>query len=137
MKTTYEAVDEVYARLQGSTLKAAINGNVYKYEERPINSVKEDVVINALAIDNAQLQYGVLNVNVIVPDKEVQITEGVKQFVGQFSRLRQLAGIAATLLTDFWSGNYHFDIQQQVNGFDEESKQHYVNFRIDYYSINV
>lgn len=138
MKTTYAAIDELYNYIVNvnPALKNAINGQIYKYE-RPIDSVKEDVVINALPIDNEQLQYGILNLNIFVKDIQQTINGKVNWFLNE-EKIQQLAEIAQGMfVNDLWIGQYSFTIQQIVPGDDEEANVGIANFRIEYRSINV
>jgi hypothetical protein len=56
----------LYDVLNGSNLKTTINGLIYK-GERPLNSIKEDVVIAPIVISGSDKQIGVCNVNIYVP----------------------------------------------------------------------
>lgn len=66
MITTFEQSTELYKIINGSQLKTEINGGIYK-EVRPTDSNLEDIVINAILIDNELVQTGVGNVNIHVP----------------------------------------------------------------------
>jgi len=66
MRTTAEMTQILYNVLNASTLKTTVNGLIYK-GERPINSVKEDVVIAPITVSGSDKQIGVANVNIYVP----------------------------------------------------------------------
>lgn len=135
MTTTLDAVDIVWKRLNESPIKAAITGGIYK--KRPLNSSLEDVVINSLPISALQLQEGLVNVNIHVPN--LVITNGTVQDPTQpnHARLKALATIAALSLNDVWIDDVHFTIQQQTVFEEPEINEHYVNFRLLFYAVNI
>ncbi len=136
MKTTLDLVDLVYEVLKTSSLKSSITGKVYEYQ-RPVNSNVEDVVINSLPITNDQLQEAIVNVNVFVPNLEVEETGDISRQVPNITRLKTLAGLAVQNLTDGISGDYTWDVQQQTLMEDDESKQHFINIRIQFFVSNI
>jgi len=134
MKTTLELVDILWQYLTGSPLKAAISGGVYKHI-RPVNSNKEDVVINALPNVNGDLQQSLCNVNVFVPNKTQNLNGIQDNSQPDGERLRALADMAVTALSDQWGEDYNFDVQQSVLIRDDTSQSWYYNIRINFYSI--
>ena len=132
MKTTLDVVDILYNRLLVGGI-VSVSGGIYK-QTRPIGSTVEDVVVNSLPITNTQLQQCIANVNVFVPDKKVTVN-GIGDNMADTARLNTLAKIIINLLDDVWTDDYHFWVQQQTLLNDEESKQHYLNIRIEFYSI--
>lgn len=66
MRTTADMTQILYDVLKASPLKTTINGLIYK-GERPLNSIKEDVVIAPIVISGSDKQIGVTNVNIYVP----------------------------------------------------------------------
>lgn len=135
MKTTLDLVDVVYNELKSGPTKSAINGGVYKYT-RPVNSSLEDVVINSLPVTGEQLQQAIVNVNVFVPNQDVSIDE-VQQKTANHVRLKALAALAVTELTDGISGDYTWGVQQQTVIEDDESDSYYVNIRLQFYVSNI
>ncbi|SUJ19130.1 Uncharacterised protein [Sphingobacterium spiritivorum] len=67
--TSSEGLDHVFSLIWNSNIKTSISGVVRRYL-RPTNSDKEDVTVNVLNIDFDQLQGGIINVNVFVPNPE-------------------------------------------------------------------
>lgn len=67
--TSSEGLDHVFTLIWNSNIKTSISGVVRRYL-RPTNSDKEDVTVNVLNIDFDQLQEGIINVNVFVPNPE-------------------------------------------------------------------
>lgn len=138
MITTFHEEDIVYQRLNTSTLKTAITG-IIKKGKRPLNSTKEDVVINSLPINSLQLQEGIINVNIYVPNLTITIG-GVQDFTQPNSaRLKELTDTAVDLLNDQWpeAGDVNYTVQQQSLLDDPDSSSHYVNIRLQFYAINV
>ncbi len=137
MITTFDLTDIIYQKIKNSSLASSITGKIYKDQERPLNSTTEDVVINTLGINNLQLQQSVVNVNVFVPNLAQNYGELQNQAMPNFPRLKALAAIAITALKNTWSGDYNFDVQQQLLIQDPDTKDHYINIRLDFYNINI
>ncbi len=135
MKTTLDLVDVIYTELKVGLLKDAITG-IVKKNSRPVNSNKEDAIINSLPITSEQLQEAIVNVNVFVPNLNVSLS-GVQNKIADHSRLKALGRLAVDELTDGISGDYTWDVQQQTVIEDNESDSHYVNIRVQFYISNI
>jgi hypothetical protein len=136
MKTTLDIVEIVWQHLNSvSSITSAISGKVHKHK-RPANSTNEDVVINSLPFNNSQIQTGVVNVNVFCPDLQVT-SNGITTNMPNHTRLTTLASLIIPYLTAQWTTEYNFDIQQQNLFEDTESKQHYINIRVEFFNINI
>jgi len=134
MKTTLDIVDTINTRLQAVSSLSTLTGEIYKYQ-RPVDSDLEDIVINSLPITNEQLQQAVANVNVYVPDVVVTVS-GKENRVPNLTRLKALAVIVLAELMDRISGNFTWDVQQQLLIQDSESNSHYVNIRLQFFVLN-
>lgn len=135
MKTTLDTVDLIWNHLNSSSLNQVLTGNIYK-KKRPQNSTQEDIVINSLPVSNEQLQQAIVNVNIFVPDVEHSIN-GSQEKMANWARLKGLAFLAVEDLKDGRSGDYTWDIQQQQDIEDEESGQHFINIRVQFYIANI
>jgi hypothetical protein len=136
MITTLEIENIMYLYLKDSSLADEITGKVYK-RSRPAQSKQEDVVINCLPVNNTQLQFAVVNVNIHVPNIRVLSNNIEDGGHVDHPRMLELSGIAKDLLDDQWSSGYSFHVQQQNIFQDEISENAYVNFRIDFNYINI
>ncbi|RPE05554.1 hypothetical protein EGT74_24535 [Chitinophaga lutea] len=137
MRTTLDVVDIVWQWLNASPLKAAITGGIYKY--RPQNSTSEDVVINSLPITGEQVQEGVVNVNIHVPNPILNSNGTQDQSQANHPRLKELASIAVESLTDIWveSAEVNFTVQNQMVFPEPDNNEHYVNIRLSFISVNL
>ena len=138
-KTSLDALDILYRIVKNSEIiagSARINGGLYK-SQRPINSDKEDVVVNALPMNRNQVQEGLLNLNIYVPNQELTINGVTDLSQPNYTRIAALSAMISTLLNDVWeaSADYTFNIQQDTL-FADDNNQHYQNFRIEFYSPN-
>lgn len=136
MMTTLEAVNIVWRILNDSALKNALSGSIYKLK-RPLNSAKEDVVVNSLPINSEQLQYGVINVNLHVPNLVITANGAQDYTQPDFVRLKELSATAIPLLTDVWDDGWHFDVQQHTVIEEAEVNEHFVNIRLEFYAVNI
>ena len=70
MKTTFETDTLLFSLLRESPVSAAINGGIYVGDDRPDDSVKEDIVVNSIDLTQDYLpQIGTSNVNIFVRTK--------------------------------------------------------------------
>lgn len=67
MKQSITAQEEVKQVLVNAGVESLINGSI-RLNMRKLGSVKEDVVINTLYWDGNQVQNGILNINIHVPN---------------------------------------------------------------------
>lgn len=137
MVTTLDAIDFIYRILDDSPIKAAINGGIYKLA-RPISSQKEDVVVNSLPVVNGDLQEGIANVNVHIPNLNIN-TGNQDDTAPDFARMKVLAEMVRAALEDVWlqDESFRFTIQQQHIFYEPETASNYINFRIQYFSVNL
>lgn len=135
MMTTLDIVDLLYVKLDASALKTAISGTINKHR-RVADSDKEDVVINCLPVNNEQLQKTIANVNIHVPDLQIEVN-GVQDKQPDHARLQTLAALAIGILNDNWTSTLNYDVQQQVIIEDREAGDHYINIRIEFFIENL
>jgi len=135
MKTTIDIINILWQRLNTSSLKTEISGEISK--EPVFNSKLEDVIINALAVLNIQYGPAVVNINAFVPDIQIS-RKGGQIGVQNTKRLNELAKLIMEILQDQWTAEYNYDVQQALGPFkDEESGKHYMNIRIEFYLVNL
>ena len=136
--TALEVVDIVWKKLDGSSLKGLITGGIYK-GQRPVGSSKEDIVVNILGLPNEQLAQALVNVNLHVPNKPIKINGQQDNSQPDFSRLMNVANVLLALLKeDYSSDGWYFELQQHSGPvIDDNANSHYINIRIDFFSINI
>lgn len=103
-----------------------VNGRIYK-DNRPIDSNKEDIVINSLTMDNELLQNGVFNINCYVPKKSITIN-GITQYHKDNRRLKEIADKVYQVINDVWEDDYNLDVETHQDF--EEQNENYYNFRV-------
>jgi hypothetical protein len=138
--TSLSALNMLYQHISHSVLMTDSkkpNGKLCKLE-RPLNSVLEDIVINGLGLNREDVQEGLLNVNVFVPNLILPSSPNDKSQpdTARLTYLLNLANIALGEGDEIWeaTGQYCFNLQQE-NIFQDENNQHYINLRVEFYSI--
>jgi len=134
--TTLDAVETMYYHLKGSLLLSAenkITGGLYKLQ-RPLNSKKEDIVINALPLVKGAVSRCILNVNIYVPNLDFSHLHGswMQQDRTQpdTKRLADLAWLANRSLPEIWINGHTFQVVQDT--IFPDGDHHYLNFRIEF-----
>jgi hypothetical protein len=113
------------------------NGKLCKYK-RPLNSVLEDIVINGLDLIKDDIDETVLNVNIYVPNLEIpNSTDRSQPNNKRMLYLSQLGNEAFQNGEEIWdeADEYCFRYQQDTV-MEDDNNQHYINFRIEFYSTN-
>jgi len=136
-KTSLDVIDFLYPLVKDALFNDTEkpNGTLYK-NQRLVNSQLEDVVINSLSINREDIQQGVLNVNIYVPNLKISKTGSTDNSQPNMARLKYLAHLLNTyFLGEVWAedSSYVFNVQQD-NIFEDTNNQHYINFRIEFYS---
>ena len=125
--TGHSAMDAIFdaVRLSG----VVISGHVYKMS-RPINSGKEDIVIIPLALTSDQVQRGIINVNIHVPNLDLP----GDQTQPNNKRLEEITEVVTAALDDQWRYDYNFTLDnaglpaRDQNGW-------YTNIRVEFNSF--
>ena len=132
MKQTYDIESIVYQALRSNqTLVNELNGGVY-LGQRPVNSEKEDVVINTIALTQEfKPQLGTSNINIHVADKVVTIG-GAQQKVEDRVRLKQLSELVLTTIRAGIVKGMKMVVENQSTLKEPEISQHFVNIRINW-----
>ena len=129
-KTAAEVESDMFALINTSAIKTAINGSVYKEGTRPIDSTKEDAVITFLTGIDDQIQTGAINVNIYIPD----IDNGSGTPVKNISRCRTIEILANQIVKGLTPGQYRWQLGATIQTFRaEEIGQHFVNAKIKFY----
>lgn len=138
--TAAQAVNYLVEAIKASPLALGagkVSGGVYAFQ-RPLDSRKEDVVVNSLAMTKEAVQEGVLNVNVFVPNKHYSSATATDTTRPDMERLTALSILGAEVLEEYWdeTGEVSFELQQDTV-FPDQGDQHYVNFRVIFRTLNI
>jgi len=132
MKMTFDTDAILFSLLKNSSVKNAINGNIYVGDGRPVDSKDEDIVVNTIYLtSDFHPQIGTSNVNIYVPDTDVQIG-GRKQKKSNRVRLKALAEKTMDTLRNTKVEGLLFTIDSQNILAESEVDQHFVNIRISW-----
>lgn len=134
MKTSTEIIDQLYSYLKDSPIKAELSGDIYPLQ-RPESSDKEDLVIGTLTLGDGDVQIGVFNLNLHVPNISVKIG-GKEQTQPDRRRMRVLS----KLLTELFSEQFFEDCSAWITNIAEIKEpslnEWYVNHRLEIRSHN-
>lgn len=136
MTTTFTVIDAVYSRLVAFGIQQQVSGDIYKLR-RPKGSVKEDVVVNGLPINAAQVQTGLVNVNIHVPNPVLEFSTGTDDSHPDFVRLGALVGWATEVLREWYEDGVAYEVENQGLIQDEATGGWYANIRIRVYAKNI
>jgi hypothetical protein len=133
MKQTFDTDTYLYGILKGSAeITSAINGGIYA-GQRPLNSKLEDVTINTIALTQEfEPQIGTSNINIHVADQSVTIG-GVQQKIANRTRLKAISQLVFTAIRAGKITGVGFTIENQTMIQEQETEQHYVNIRINWF----
>jgi len=108
MKTALTAQEAIFQRLVQSGVKntAALTGGIFK-NRRPKDSQKDDIVVRALTMNAEQVQEGVINVNIHVPNLKLS-TDSTQP---DETRFKAVTDIVLAALNDYRGFDYWFTIK--------------------------
>jgi len=131
--TAAEGIDFGFSVIWNSPLKATITGAIRRYM-RPTNSDKEDIVINALNLDFDQLQGGILNINLFVPNPEYSITIDGKltrmRDIPNDARIKTLCGLLNSILKEVYDKQKFILLELVNQQILPENEQTIINNRV-------
>mgnify|MGYP000881321398 CR=1 FL=1 len=131
MKATAGQIEsKVFQLLKDSSIN--INGKIYKEGTRPIDSKKEDAVVTFQTGTDAQIQSGIVVINVYVPDIDNGQNKGVK--VKDILRCNEIEALLQSFSESVSvSGEYKFNPDKIIKTYKEDGiEQHFVNLRLKF-----
>lgn len=145
--TSTSVINELYKLLAADPeLKSLMSGNIYKLN-RPNNSAKRDIVINAITNDNNDVQQGVYNINAFAKNLVIKVAGSDDNSQPDFEYFDNIGNVIKDTFTTFIPPNTRkkYTYIQNVGRFElaketvlpDADNQHYYNFRINYYSPNL
>ena len=134
-KTSEEIEADVYAALKNSSIKTLIAGNIYLNGTRPLNLRTEDALITFVSGIDSQVQTGIVNVNIYVPNINNGQSNGLK--VKDVKRCKEIAiALQAFQLSIRVLSEYYFELDSIIKTFKvDEIEEHFVNCRLKFKRI--
>ncbi|WP_099368068.1 hypothetical protein [Sphingobacterium sp. 1.A.4] len=126
MRTNVDVIQAVARILHKSNVKNIISGVIQP--RRPINSTKEDVTINSLFVTLDQLQKGLINVNVNIPNISVRQNGLVDSEVPDLKRLNIVTKEVINVVEGYAGEDIYLDIEQTI--LIEEKGSSCMNIRV-------
>ncbi len=137
MKTTLDLVDDIFELLDITPVhNVMLSGDVF-LNERPDNHKNECIVINSLPVTGEQLQRGVVNVNITVPNLKLTINGQPDNSQPNRARLKAISAVVIPILEDAFVNDTVTGIQTITLVNDKEIKEHFLNIRVETNSINL
>lgn len=129
--TTDDAVKDVLVLLQTHSADLAISGVIQEYT-RPVDSDKEDIVVNAIDIDAALLQWCTVNIDIHVPDLS-RTTNGKIDYKPNSARLNALTKIVKQIVDGIQISDHWFAYISFIAGPLQQTEIHhsYMNVRLE------
>lgn len=127
-----EAKQWIYNELKNGGVGSIITGDLYK-DFRPAGSAKEDIVVNAITLNNTFMQTGAFNVNCYVPYLKVKIN-AIDQNVPNEIRLKAVSDKVKPILERKFTDKYNVDIEFEQTIMD--GNDCYINFRLKLNAFN-
>lgn len=131
MKSTTDVIQLIYAYLISQGVKATVGltGGIY-WLRRPKSSIKEDIVISAVAMNAEQVQEGVFNINIHVPNLPLATDDTQPNF----ARLDAIAAVLVPLLREVRINDWFFYIDEPATPVPDGNGW-FCNIRIKFYTL--
>jgi len=136
IKTGKQIQGDVMQLLKGSLLALTVNGKVYRNGYRPRNSRLEDIIVVHTAGRPDQVQVGMVNVLIYVPDID-PFANGV--LVEDGARCEELELAAMEWINSLNTNelNYSFTLRETIQTEeDTEINQHLIIVKLEYKLLN-
>ena len=136
MKTGLEMVDDVYSLINKPEVKALINGMIAKHR-RPKASKRKDIVVGSLALSAFQLQQGITNVNIHIPNlKGWDTLDGIADDQQPDSAtFKAITSVIVPLLDAQYKETFHTAVMDAPNLGQDSDGTWYMNIRVNYYAV--
>ena len=134
MKTVNQGKQWISELLIEGGILNLISGGIYR-DKRPAGSVKEDIVINSIAMDNSFLQDGVFNVNCYVPMLFKKINS-IDQYLPNNIREEAISQAVYPLLEKVFRPQFNLAVVNHNSFTEDTEKATYINFRINLKAYN-
>ena len=135
MKTGLEMVDDVYSLINKPEVKALIDGVVIKHR-RPKGSKKKDIVVGSLALSAFQLQQGVTNVNIHIPNlTNVKFGDVVDDQQPDSVTFKAIVRVVRPLLDTQYRETFYTAVMDAPNLGQDSDGTWYMNIRVNYYAV--
>lgn len=135
MKTSLDLADIMFRILNDSPVKNMINGSIRKYA-RPLNSDREDIIINTLPISNQRIQRALVNVNIHVPNLMLADGDAVDDTQPNTLRLSHLTRDVVDILKERWASDGDYLLEVESQNIFPDGTSHFSNIRVSFYSPN-
>jgi len=128
-KTGSQIEFDVFSILRGSLLATTIKGSIFREGMRPNGAKTEDAIVSFMTGLDDQIQTGVVNVNIYVPD----IANGSTVLIKNGSRCQELEILSNTIIQSIIPGEYRFKLGATIQTYKAEGiDQHFVNCKIKF-----
>ncbi len=132
MLTAKQVQTDVYQMFRTSTLSSMISGAVYRAGYRPRDSRVEDAIVIFTAGLTAEVETGVVTINIYVPDIDPYDNGVLVEDGARTAELEQAAAEWVRTLTADKS-NYKFSLNKTIyTEADQDINQHFVVIVLEY-----
>lgn len=135
IKTESEIERDFFHLIKGSALGAAVHGSVFRSEMRQPDAATEDIVVKFLSGTDAQIQTGLIILNIYVPDVPFG-SNG--RTVADKQRIEQLQSLLRDFIEDDADTEYELRANATPRTVEAEGPpQHIICARIDFRRISL
>lgn len=132
-KTSRAVQQDFYELLQESPLRGAITGGIYRDGLRPRDSRLEDLIVIFTAGRRAQIEEGVVTLNLFVPDIDPYEDGTWREDTRRTQELEQLLDAWASSLSERTRGGYLFHYRDTIQTLPaHERQQHFISLKLSY-----
>lgn len=136
MVNSIEIMEKMFDILNNGNVRTMINGGIYHQGQRPVNSTKEDIVINVLSLTTeSEPQSAIVNVNIFVPDVDMNVNGAVVKMANE-ARLNQLVKKVEDAINASSVSNADVYTTEQYLLEEESIGQHYFNVRVSWVIVS-
>lgn len=111
MKDSFDMVTDVRSLINVPAVTELLEeGKIYPHVRPTGRSGKMDIVVNALGVNNAQMQQGTTNINIYVPSIKATQEDGSIQYLPDYVRLNALMKIVQPLVESQYRETFNTEV---------------------------
>lgn len=136
MKTGLDMLQDISNLLMLQHIKDFISGDLC-IMNRTNNSDLEDIVLGSLGINQEQVQSGVFNINIHVPNLVLEMENGrIDNSQPNFARMMEITNIVIPMVQDKRTEDYWLTIAMPAIPLRDQDGTFFSGIRVNYNSVN-
>ncbi|MBB6109713.1 hypothetical protein SAMN05421821_105131 [Mucilaginibacter lappiensis] len=135
MKNGFDMINDVRSLINVPAVLSLIDGKIYP-GTRPIGRTnKVDIVVNALGVNNNQLQKGTANINIYAPGIRTTQEDNSVQYLPDYAKLNAIVKVVTPLVESQFRATFNTKVTDPGTPLQDADGNWLVSMQLSYQSI--